>query len=65
MAQYIFETISAADAANFTSEDQLFFQSAMVSQLGVVDTLGVGGGRRCHHPQLCGTLGYLLRCGAE
>lgn len=44
MAQYIFETISAADAANFTSEDQLFFQSAMVSQLGVVDTLGVGGG---------------------
>jgi serralysin len=43
MANYIFETVSASDAANFTSDDRLFFESANVAMLGVVDTPGVVG----------------------
>ncbi|HMI20434.1 MAG TPA: hypothetical protein VK533_12900, partial [Sphingomonas sp.] len=43
MANYIFETISASDAASFTSDDRLFFESASVATLGVVDTPAVVG----------------------
>jgi len=38
MARYIFENMSQTDAGNFTTGDELFFLSASVSTVGVVDT---------------------------
>jgi Ca2+-binding RTX toxin-like protein len=43
MANYVFETMTATDAANFTSTDRLFFESATVGSLGVVDTPATTG----------------------
>ena len=43
MANYVFETMTATDASNFTSTDRLFFESASVSTLAVVDTPAVSG----------------------
>ncbi len=43
MANYVFETMTATDAANFTSTDRLFFESATVGTLGVVDTPATTG----------------------
>ena len=40
MAVYVFETMSAADAAAYTSSDTLSFQSTAVSSLSVTDTAG-------------------------
>jgi len=40
MAQYVFDTMSQTDAANFTTADYLFFLSGTVANLGVADTLG-------------------------
>lgn len=37
MATFVFETITAADAAAFTSSDRLFFQNANVTNLSIVD----------------------------
>jgi serralysin len=37
MATFVFETITATDAAAFTSDDRLFFQSASVATLSVID----------------------------
>jgi serralysin len=37
MAAYAFETMTASDAANFVSDDTLFFLSGSVSNLGVTD----------------------------
>jgi serralysin len=38
MANFVFETMSASDAANFSASDNLVFQSASVATLGVTDT---------------------------
>ncbi len=43
MANYVFETMTATDASNFTSSDRLFFESASVSTLGVTDNPAVSG----------------------
>jgi Ca2+-binding RTX toxin-like protein len=43
MANYVFETMTATDASNFTSTDRLFFESATVGTLGVVDTPATTG----------------------
>lgn len=43
MANYVFETMTATDASNFTSTDRLFFESASVSTLGVTDNPAVTG----------------------
>jgi len=43
MANYVFETMTATDASNFTSTDRLFFESATVGTLGVVDTPATSG----------------------
>ncbi len=43
MANYVFETMTATDASNFTSTDRLFFESASVSTLGVTDNPAVSG----------------------
>jgi len=40
MATYVFESMSATDAANYTSSDELIFLSAAVSNMGVTDTPG-------------------------
>ena len=37
MANYVFESMSAADAASFSTADSLFFLSATASSLGVTD----------------------------
>jgi serralysin len=37
MATFVFETITATDAAAFTSDDRLFFQNASVATLSVID----------------------------
>jgi len=43
MANYVFETMSTTDAANFTSTDRLFFESASVATLGVQDNPATTG----------------------
>jgi serralysin len=43
MADYLFETMTASDAAAFTSDDELYFLSGSASTIGVQYTPGNGG----------------------